>query len=307
MPPDAQPGGASCPITMPADLTIRRELNLLGRGEGVASLTPLSGGVIADAWLVTYGDGSRVVGKTLTGAAKDVFRAEAEGLAALEATGQVRTPAVLAATGRLLLLEALAPLRDTAHYWDQFARDLAGLHSGTVHDRFGWHQDGYLGRLRQHNTWTGDGHAFFAEQRLLRYLSEPLARQALASADRRALERLCDRLPEIVPAMPPVLTHGDLWSGNLLAAPDGRPAVIDPAVSYTWAEVDLSMMWCGGRPPGSARFFDAYQELNPSPAGWQKRMPVLFLRELMSTLAHEPDSWGAAEYVRTVLAPFRTR
>jgi hypothetical protein len=33
----------------------------------------------------------------------------------------------------------------------------------------------------------------------------------LTSADRRALERFCARMPEIIPAMPPVLTHGDLW------------------------------------------------------------------------------------------------
>jgi fructosamine-3-kinase len=290
---------------MPADLTVRHELNALGRGEDVVSVTRLSGGVIADVWLVAYGDGSRVVGKTLTGAAEDLFRAEAEGLAALGATGQVRTPAVLAVTGSVLLLEALAPLEDDPRYWDRFARDLAGLHRGTAADRFGWHHDGYLGRLPQRNAWTTDGHAFFAEHRLLRYLGEPLTQQALDSADRRALERLCDRLPEIIPAMPPVLTHGDLWSGNLLMAHDGRPALIDPAVSYTWAEVDLAMMWCGSRPPGSGRFFDVYQELNPSPAGWLERMPVLFLRELMSALAHETDAWGAAEYVRAILAPFR--
>jgi fructosamine-3-kinase len=291
---------------VPAEL-IRRELSSLGRGEDIASVTRLTGGVIADPWLITYRDGSRVVGKSLAGAAKDLFRAEAEGLAALAATRQVRTPAVLAATNDVLLLEALAPLDDTRRYWQRFAHDLAGLHRGTVHDRFGWHSNGYLGRLPQHNAWADDGHAFFAEHRLLRYLGEPLTQQVLTSADQQALQRLCDRLPELIPAMPPVLTHGDLWSGNLLTARDGQPAVIDPAVSYTWAEVDLAMMWCGHRPPGSGRFFDAYQELNPSPPGWLDRMPVLFLRDLMSGLAHGGDVRGISDAVHTILAPFRTR
>jgi len=43
---------------------------------------------------------------------------------------------------------------DSAKSWEAFARDPAGLHCGTVHDRFGWHRDGYLGRLVQVNTWT---------------------------------------------------------------------------------------------------------------------------------------------------------
>jgi len=28
--------------------------------------------------------------------------------------------------------------------WEAFARDLAGMHLGTVHDQFGWHRDGYM-------------------------------------------------------------------------------------------------------------------------------------------------------------------
>jgi fructosamine-3-kinase len=88
---------------------------------------------------------------------------------------------------------------DSESSWEQFAQDLAAAHRGSTGSRFGWHHDGYLGRLRQVNTWTSSGHEFFAEHRLLRYLSEPTVEQALTGADRRALERLCARLPEIVP------------------------------------------------------------------------------------------------------------
>jgi fructosamine-3-kinase len=282
------------------------ELRALGRADGIASVRRLPGGYVADVWDIGYHDGTRVVGKTVTCAPDGLFPAEADSLAALRAVGHVDTPAVLAATGRLLLLEALAPRDDSEASWEAFAHDLAALHRGTVHEMFGWASDGYLGRVVQQNPWTADGHAFFAAHRVLRYLEEPLVRQELTSADRRALERFCDRLTEIVPVMPAVLTHGDLWSGNLLSR-DGRIAVIDPAVSYTWAEVDLSMLWCCQRPAASDRFFDVYQELNPSPPGWAERMPFLHVRELLSSIPHTGDPVGDVRRLRRTLAPFYLR
>ena len=279
-------------------------LGAVGRADGITAARRLSGGAIADVWLISYADGSRIVAKTVTGAPGDLFAIEAEGLAVLRATGQLSTPRVLDVTQHLLLLEALPACPDRPAAWGRFARDLAAAHRGTVHDRFGWHRDGYLGRLGQINTWTISGHEFFAEYRLLRYLREPAACQALEARDRRALERLCDRLPQLIPAMPAVLTHGDLWTGNLLSR-DSRITVIDPAVSYAWAETDLSMLWSCPRPPASDRFFDLYQQLSPSPPGWVDRMPILHLRELLSTVAH----FGTVavrdlQRIRRVLSPF---
>jgi fructosamine-3-kinase len=283
-----------------------QELRTLRRDRAIISVRRLPGGYVADAWLVTYADGSRVVGKTLTGAAEDLFRVEAEGLAALR-TGGLSTPDVLAVTSRMLLLKALEPRGDSRSSWEAFAHDLAALHHGTVHNGFGWAHDGYLGRLVQHNTWTARGHEFFAQHRVLRYLDEPIVQQVLTSPDRRALERFCARLPEVIPPMAAVLTHGDLFAGNLLSRDDGRLAVIDPAVSCTWAEVDLSMLWGCRRPPESQRFFDVYQELSPSPAGWIGRMPLLHVREHLSSIAHMGDVDGHARRLRLTLAPFYHR
>jgi fructosamine-3-kinase len=285
---------------------LQEELYALGRADGITGLSCLSGGAIADTWLISYADGTRLVGKTVVGADPGLFPAEADGLAALRGTGHLATPTVLAVTGRLLLLEAMAEVGDTDQAWEAFARDLAAAHRGTVSDWFGWPEDGWLGRMRQVNTWSPSGHDFFAENRLLRYLGEPAVEEALTAADRRAVERLCARLPEIIPAMPAVLTHGDLWTGNLVAEPDGRIAVIDPAVSLTWAEVDLSMLWSNPRPPASDRFFVVYQELNPSPDGWRDRMPVLHLREHLSVLAHfGPAASTTIAKVREILTPFQ--
>jgi fructosamine-3-kinase len=157
-----------------------------GERTGSPSVECLSGGVIADVWLISYADGSRIVGKTLTRAPGDLFAIEADGLAALCATGQVHTPQVPGVTRHLMLLEALPARRDSPAAWERFAHDLAAAHRGTVHDRFGWHRDGYLGRPRQVNTWTASGDELFAGYPLLRYLHEPAAWQALGARDRRS-------------------------------------------------------------------------------------------------------------------------
>jgi len=104
------------------------------------------------------------------------------------------------------------------------------------------------------------------------------------------------------------LTHGDLWTGNLVSQPGGRITVIDPAVARTWAEVDLSMLWSNPRPPASGRFFAAYQELNPSPPGWAGRMPILHLREHLSVIAHfGAEAPSTLNLTREILAPFYPR
>jgi fructosamine-3-kinase len=123
-----------------------------------------------------------------------------------------------------------------------------------------------------------------------------------------ALDLAAAHRSTIIPAMPAVLTHGDLWAGNLVSQPGGRITVIDPAVSCTWAEVDLSMLWGCPRPPAADRFFALYQELNPSPPGWTDRMPVLHLRELLSCIAEfGPADAAGISRARDVLAPFYPR
>jgi len=252
------------------DGVLRGELRALGRADRITAVRRPAGGVIAGTWLITYANGTSVSGKTLAGAAPGLFRIEAGGLAALRATGHLATPQVLAVTGRLLLLEALAARDDSERSGEAFDRDLAAAHRGTTGDRFGWHHDGYLGRLRLVSTWIASGHEFFTGHRLPRYLSEPAAGQALTAAGRRAVERLCPACPRSSRSCPPSWPTATCGQLTQPAQPDGRIAVIDPAISCAWAEADLSMLWCcpaRQRPGGSSGL---YHELNRSPPGWAR-------------------------------------
>lgn len=150
---------------------------------------------------------------------------------------------------------------------------------------------------------------FYATHRILRYLKEPPVEAALTTEDRAGLHRVCERLPRLVPPAPAAITHGDLAPANVLATRDGRPALIDPAVSFGWPEVDLSMLyWIGLAWPGARvpdRFFDAYAERRPIVEGWRDRAPLLHLRELLSLIAHRDGRRDHAADVRGIIRAFR--
>lgn len=300
-------------MTVPTAL--RDALVAAGLGDDPIDAQLMGGGDISTAWRVTCKDGTVVVVKTFGQATGEIsvppdglYEREAEGLTALRTIGGVRTPDVLAATRSALVLEQLdtAPEDDMA-FWARAGRSLAIMH-GVLGPRFGWQHDGWLGRLRQDNTWHDDGYEFFATRRILRWLPEPAVAAALDAADRAGLERLCDRLPHLVPPAPASLTHGDLARSNIMA--DGvRPALIDPSVSWMWPDVDLSMIYCLGlihpRSRAPDRFYGAYADIRPLDGDWRARMPLLHLRELLSLLAHfGNDQWDIVGQIRDVLRKF---
>ena len=292
-------------MTVATSLLLKR-LHAAGLTD-VVDVEPAAGGLAATAGLARRGDGTPVFVKAFgEPPSGDAFAAEAEGLTVLREAG-VATPEVIRADRDLLVLSTLRPRPETEDFWERLARAVAHLHTSTHHPRFGWHRDNWLGRRRQVNTWEDDGFEFFAQHRLLRWLGEPRVQQALDAADRAALERLCDRLRELLPDNPACLTHGDLWMQNVMATPGGQPALIDPAVSYTWAEVDLAHLWTTAPPPEAHVFFGLYAELTGLDADWRERMPIIQLRQHLAVIAQFEPDWGAADIVRATLTPFRRR
>ena len=280
-------------------------------GLPVAKLEEMASNSFSVAGVAALRGGGRVFAKTRadTGSGSDAgsFEVEAAGLSALRDLGGVRVPDVVHVSPRLLVLEALWPRGEGEQFWEQLGRMLAALHTSTVSGRFGWHCDGWHGpgRMRQDNSWETDGHAFYAQHRILRWLPEPRVEAEFGRDERRAVERLCAALPELIPPHPASLTHGDLWIGNILADGSGEPTLIDPAVSCGWPEIDLAMLWVQRRPPDADRFFAVYEELARPFGGWQDQAQLLRIWDLFSTVAHGSDTWGAAEIVRKLIAPFR--
>jgi fructosamine-3-kinase len=268
----------------------------------------LPGGSIAVVVLVTSGDGQQWVVKQVPGSRPSMLLAEAEGLQALSASATVAVPLVHYAGGGSLIMEALGTtLEDSPAFWQRLGEDIAALQASTRAEQHGWSHDNWLGGLPQRNTWDTDGYRFFAEHRVLRFLEEPQVRQTLTAPDHKAVERFCQRLPDLIPPTAPVLLHGDLWRDNVLAGQTGRPTLIDPAIWYGWAEVDISMMWLSPRPAASDRFFETWEAIARPEPGWTDRAPLLHIREMLSVLAQFGDEYGTADRLRAVLTPFLRR
>src|SRR5207344_1750478 len=106
----------------------------------------------------------------------------------------------------------------------------------------------------------------------------------LGTSDRRAIDRLIVRLPDLIDEPPdgPSLIHGDLWSGNLHRDPAGRPALIDPSAYFAHREAELGMMTLfGGFAP---EVFAAYDEEWPLEPGWRDRTVIYQLYHLLNHL-----------------------
>jgi len=115
---------------------------------------------------------------------------------------------------------------------------------------------------------------------------------------RRHLAKIHDRLPQLLAHNdPPRLVHWDLWSGNLLAKPngDGRwhvAAVLDPNCKFAHAEAELAYLELFQTT--TPAFMKAYQHHHKLPPEYHRlRKPIYQLYELMNHV----QLFGA-EYVK---------
>lgn len=210
------------------------------------------------------------------------LEAEADGLERLRSAGGMRLPLLLGLEDHRLLLGDLGIGEPKPDFAAQAGRGLAMQHRWSER-WFGLPRDGWCGESPQDNSPDADGLRFFAECRLLPQARRALQTGHLDAAGMEGVERLCSRLPGLVPVQPAVLLHGDLWIGNLHCCADGSPALIDTgAVHYGWAEAELSMLVLFGEPP--PRLFQAYAEQATLHADWRERAPVYNLYHLLNHL-----------------------
>ena len=232
--------------------------------------------------------------KTRADAPPDFFAAEAAGLHWLAEAmphGGPSVPEVIHVSEGEIRLERIETAAWSAQADEQFGRALAAMHALGA-PTFGASANGYIGPLPLDNTpceaWTD----FFVERRLEPYLRRAVDQGSMPDSAVAVFDRLMGRIPEIAgPAEPPCRIHGDLWRGNVLASPDGRTWVIDPAAHGGHRETDLAMMRLfGGFGP---RCYAAYQESWPLADGHQDRVALHQLHPLLVHAVLFGGSYGA--------------
>lgn len=270
----------------------------LSRQLGLSNLAPVGGGSINQAWQGVDADGEAVFLKAHASPPPGFFAAEAQGLHALAESGAT-VPVVLSQSDHFLLLRWIDSAAPKVDSMARLGEQLARVHN-TVGPAYGFDVDNYCGTSRQGNEQMRNGHAFFAQQRLLPQGQWAVAAGLLSTSDLMALQTLCDRLPELIPEQPPSLIHGDLWSGNVLFDRLGDPVLIDPAVSWCWAEADLAMTRLFGG--FDHAFYRAYEAVRPLAPGFDDRVPIYNLYHLLNHLNLFGGGYQAS--VRRILKPF---
>lgn len=265
----------------------------------IDSIETLHGGNINETYIITVSNKRYVIKLNSVVAFPGMFTAEASGLRSLKDTNTFLVPTVIK-TGQLydtsfILMDYISPGEKKKTFWNKFGMNLAKLHQHT-HDEFGYVTSNYIGSLPQYNSFHSDGIEFYIYQRL-----EPQLQ--LASKNNFIFKRtdsLFKNLKDIIPSEKASLVHGDLWNGNYLAAKNGIPCIIDPAVSYMYRETDIAMMHLfGGFHP---EVFNIYNEAFPLSENWKERMDIWQLYYLLAHLNIFGNSYYTA--VNTIIQKY---
>ena len=285
--------------TVPVFPSLGDALTALAPGASLEARRSVGGGDINRAYRLTLSDGTELFSKANASSLLPMFEAEAEGLAAMRATGTIGVTEVLGIglepetfgqDASFLLLAWLEPASKRADFWETFAEELAAMHAADTaflfperggQTTYGFPIDNYIGSTPQINTPKDSWVDFFRECRLrpqvrMAYDAGYLERSAIRQAD-SIMERLETLLPE--PDHPSLL-HGDLWGGNYMTGPDGKAWLIDPAAYVGHREADLAMTELfGGFAP---TFYSAYRSIAHVDAGYGERRDLYNLYHLLN-------------------------
>ncbi len=268
-------------------------------GSDIISVNSLSGGCISDAYKLTLKNGNKLFLKFNSGSSGDMFITEAHGLTELRKADAIRIPEVYLYDSTFIVTELIETGKKSKNFFEDFGREFARLHNHTQIN-FGFYEDNYIGSNPQPNIpdkeENNDWIKFYFNKRIL-FQYKLAEKNGYAAAElRKGIFELEDKIEEILKGSEekPSVLHGDLWGGNYMIDENGSACLIDPAVYYGHREADLAMTKIFGG--FDSRFYSAYNEALPLPAGYEYRENIYKLYHILNHL----NLFGSGYYSQAV-------
>lgn len=260
-----------------------------GASAELAEVSPLRGGAIHTVLLLTTSDGAKAVLKITPHRVDRAYQDEAYQLNLLRSLG-LPTPEVYAChLGMLdtphsyLLLQFLpgvafseAKRQCSAEQFDHLQVDLAACVLRMHAQKSSHYWRVTADPLRhEHEHWP----------RFYREMYDPIWREVEKLADlpvkpKRLIAKIHDRLDDLLAHDDsPRLVHWDLWSGNVLASPDGAGkwrinAILDPNCKFAHAEAELAYLDLFHTT--TPAFFRAYQQSGKLSADYHRIRKLVY-------------------------------
>ena len=212
---------------------------------------------------------------------------EAQGLLALKSYWQASLPQVFLlgkdSEKAYLLSSYLTPIENTKKFSALLGEKLAQLHKASLFNKFGWHNDNWIGAFQQKNDWHSDWQVFFTENRLKFQLEQAQKRGYLTEMNNEEILNLLQKSQKTMRELKQAsLLHGDLWTGNCFATNGDNPALIDPAIFYGDPETDLAMSELFGG--FGSDFYTSYYRIIPKAEGYSNRKIFYDLYHMLNHL-----------------------
>lgn len=248
-------------------------------GEKPKQISILNGGDINQVLKVELSNQNLVIKLNNSKDLPQLFEKEKKGLELLSQSNFIIPKAHLYGTYKsydFLIMDYIETGRNLN--WGVFGEKLAQLHQ-KERKHFGLDHDNYIGSLMQVNKQCNDWIEFYTNHRLLALTAKARDQGFFEKNHCLWVEKLCQKLDELIPTCNPSLIHGDLWSGNLLNDKSGQPVLIDPAVYYGHPEMDWAMLSLFGNYPEKAMI--SYQNIKPLEKGFEERVDIHQLYPLL--------------------------
>jgi fructosamine-3-kinase len=254
----------------------------LGLNAKIQRITPVTGGDINLTYRLETTLGNFFVKTNSLHKFPGMFESEEKGLAAIRKTNSIAVPEVIlmgnAENESYLILQWIDAGQSSKISSQQLGHQLTQMHRNTS-GQFGFEADNYMGSLHQSNRPHDSWAQFFIEERLQPMVKIAVDKKELVKSDMHQFDELYKKLPDLFTEEPSALLHGDLWGGNYLIGAEGKPYLIDPAVSYGNREFDIAMTTLFGG--FDHVFYEAYNQEFPLLPGWQQRLKLWNLYPLL--------------------------